>query len=171
MEKKIYEIESRYKENIADLQSRQKAQERRLKRLKENERLSKERLGKIEQELLYLNEEIERKENLLAQEKKYAKLELLKKNQKKIKMAIKKYLFEQENNVYDVFIENIEKNIDNVQKQLTIEAINLYDKSVKIKLDKLETSKEDYTWDKQVKNIFNLALNINKWKKELEAYI
>lgn len=169
--KKIYEIESRYKENIADLQSRQKAQERRLKRLKENERLSKERLGKIEQELLYLNEEIERKENLLAQEKKYAKLELLKKNQKKIKMAIKKYLFEQENNVYDVFIENIEKNIDNVQKQLTIEAINLYDKSVKIKLDKLETSKEDYTWDKQVKNIFNLALNINKWKKELEAYI
>ena len=86
-------------------------------------------------------------------------------------MAIKKYLFEQENNVYDVFIENIEKNIDNVQKQLTIEAINLYDKSVKIKLDKLETSKEDYTWDKQVKNIFNLALNINKWKKELEAYI
>ena len=88
--KKIYEIESRYKENIADLQSRQKAQERRLKRLKENERLSKERLGKIEQELLYLNEEIERKENLLAQEKKYAKLELLKKNQKKIKMDYKK---------------------------------------------------------------------------------
>ena len=73
--------------------------------------------------------------------------------------------------MYDVFIKNIEKNIDNVQKQLTIEAINLYDKSVKIKLDKLETSKEDYTWDKQVKNIFNLALNINKWKKELEAYI
>ena len=89
-EKKIYEIESRYKENIADLQSRQKAQERRLKRLKENERLSKERLGKIEQELLYLNEEIERKENLLAQEKKYAKLELLQKKSKENKNGYKK---------------------------------------------------------------------------------
>lgn len=169
--KKIYEVESKYRENIADLQSRQMAQARRLKRLKESESLSKERLGKIEQELLYLNEEIERKKNLLVQEKKYAKLELLKKNQKKIKMAIKNYLLEQENNVYDLFIENIEKNVDNVQKQLILEAVNLYDKSVKIKLNKLEASKKDYAWDRQIKNISNLILNINKWKKELEVYM
>ena len=118
-----------------------------------------------------MNEEIERKKNLLVQEKKYAKLELLKKNQKKIKMAIKNYLLEQENNVYDLFIENIEKNVDNVQKQLILEAVNLYDKSVKIKLNKLEASKKDYAWDRQIKNISNLILNINKWKKELEVYM
>lgn len=167
------QIENTYNKAISDLQGRKAAQERRLKRLQDSSQVAQDKIKKIEEDIQLLTNNIRSQENLIEQEKKYAREEFLRKNKNEIIRGVQAYIFDQDGNVKDLIIDNVKKRIDRVGEQLKSQAVRLFEEAVRNKLKIITEAKQaDYNkWQKQIDDKISTQKILNKCIRQLEVYI